>query len=1561
MAIQIKLKNSVVQDSTPSTSDLPAVGEIALNANINSIGGFMRASDNSIVKIFGPGSVTTPTATTTVSGIAELATNTETTTGSATNRVVTPAGLKTVTDAERATSNTNYVAKAGSTLTGVLTMPNGSNNAPAINFGDSDSGIFGGTNTVSLAAGGTTRLTADTGVSVTGTLGVTGSMTLTGDLDVAADIRHIGDTNTRIRFPAVDAVSVETNGGEAFRVDNSRRLLIGHSSNFSISGSNPRFQITGETDSTAHGYVGIFSADNIGANFSLVKSRNATVGSQGLVQNDDVVGNINFVASDGNDTAHSVAKISAAIDGTASANDLPGRLVFSTTADGANSPTTRLTIDSAGTSTFSGDLTISNAQPRLNFSDSNNNPDYFIDGNAGALRFYDVTNQATRFQINSDGHVDVNGHLDVGADLDVTGTTTSNYLTLSAVNPTITFTDTNNNPDFKLEANSGQFKIIDSTNSADRLVVNTDGHVDIAGNLDVGAGIDVTGSINATTDITLASTSTGQKIEITKDGTSVAQLGHIGTGNEGFLALKDGGNNTVVLNGEAPSGNSYFNAGNVGIGTTSPTRKLEVHDTNATVLALNSTNSNGTTLRIQNGGTDKIFLGLAGDFITGQSNNVTDSAIRASGALLFATGGGNERMRIDSSGNVGIGTSSPSGKLNLATGASTACELRLTSNNTGSGSGDRGRISVHSSRNDGTAYEAGRIEIDRSSGTEDKSHMMFYTNNGSGSSERMRIDSSGKVGIGVSSPNYNLVVQGTGAQAMLVGSTNAASAAILIDGDSNGDGAGADYASITHTAAGALEINNRKSASIIFKNTSSETERMRITSDGKIGIGTASPGSQNVATNLVVGNTSSNNGVCILTGTNNDGVLSFNNANDTDLTGYIIYEHSSDSLRFGTTTSERMRIDSSGNVAIGTTSPDSDSAHHALTIAGKSGTGAGMISFVDTSGNKDGFIFADNGHLYFTADTSNATASSTIRFRVDGSSERARIDHVGRLLIGTTTPLINENGFNEIVLSGKSEGAAIHFSDANNNVQGGIFTSDLSSKMIVRTITNHPIEFRTNNTNQIHIDNSGNFNFQREAASNYPTQQIKWSNDSTTTNGFYIAQHSDRNGRIWHEQGLSIDFGTSNTERMRIHHDGNVGIGTTSPGHLLSISAANPVLEIEGTANSGDAALFLDAGANHWLVRADNSASANTFSIKSGTPSSSTHRLLIDSAGNVGIGTTSPTAKLDVQGNIALTASDPKIFFNTGGSMISNANVANTLAFFSDGSNERVRISSDGFVSIGNTSAQGSRLFVDSSGVSQNTLRLKQSHSSALIQFNETTNTSYVGDGYKFHGSRSAGSNYNFMAFDSAHASTPDREFTIRGDGNAYADGTWNNNGADYAEFFESSTGSAIPVGTAVVLEDNKVRAATSSDAVGNIIGVVRPKEPGQASMTIGNTAWNKWQGKYLTDDFDRFILDEHNVINWTEADGTFHSYESHAIPSDVTVPSDAEILTEDVNGNKFTHYRLNPDYDSSKTYVPRSDRDEWIVVGLVGQVKVLKGQAVNDRWVKMKDVSDTVEEYFIR
>ena len=77
----------------------------------------------------------------------------------------------------------------------------------------------------------------------------------------------------------------------------------------------------------------------------------------------------------------------------------------------------------------------------------------------------------------------------------------------------------------------------------------------------------------------------------------------------------------------------------------------------------------------------------------------------------------------------------------------------------------------------------------------------------------MRIDSSGRVLIGGhTSGNYALEVKGAGSQGLVIGSTDSNAASLIIDGDSNGDGMGADYASLTHTTAGNLEINNRKDA-----------------------------------------------------------------------------------------------------------------------------------------------------------------------------------------------------------------------------------------------------------------------------------------------------------------------------------------------------------------------------------------------------------------------------------------------------------------------------------------------------------------------------------------------------------------------------------------------------------------------------------------------------------------------------------------------------------------------------------------------------------------------------
>ena len=105
----------------------------------------------------------------------------------------------------------------------------------------------------------------------------------------------------------------------------------------------------------------------------------------------------------------------------------------------------------------------------------------------------------------------------------------------------------------------------------------------------------------------------------------------------------------------------------------------------------------------------------------------------------------------------------------------------MTSNNTGSGAGDRGRINVRSSRNDGTAYQAGYVDIDRSSGTDDKAHLLVALNNGSGVGEKLRITPD-QVLIGTTTSS------GYTNRQLVVGDTSTSSSFIEIRCSSSGTG-----------------------------------------------------------------------------------------------------------------------------------------------------------------------------------------------------------------------------------------------------------------------------------------------------------------------------------------------------------------------------------------------------------------------------------------------------------------------------------------------------------------------------------------------------------------------------------------------------------------------------------------------------------------------------------------------------------------------------------------------------------------------------------------------------
>ena len=185
--------------------------------------------------------------------------------------------------------------------------------------------------------------------------------------------------------------------------------------------------------------------------------------------------------------------------------------------------------------------------------------------------------------------------------------------------------------------------------------------------------------------------------------------------------------------------------------------------------------------------------------------------------------------------------------------------------------------------------------------------------------------------------------------------------------------------------------------------------------------------------------------------------------------------------------------------------------------------------------------------------------------------------------------------------------------------------------------------------------------------------------------------------------------------------------------------------------------------------------------------------------------------------------------------------------------------------------------------------------------------------------------------------------------GNLNIDGSYSNSGVDYAEYFESTDGSVIPVGTTVVLDSGKVRAATSSETP---IGVIRPKTSG-TSVTGGVNQLN-WQGKYLVDDYDGQLMESGTHCTWTDANGDNQQCWKDRPPTGVTIPSDAVETTMD-------RPQLNPLFDASKTYVPRSERNEWNCVGLLGQIPITKGQPTSANWIKMKDRSATVELWMVK
>jgi hypothetical protein len=277
----------------------------------------------------------------------------------------------------------------------LIPFENGTAAAPSIYFKDSgtDTGLFsGGTDQVNITTGGTERVEWGTSEVVFNDSGANYDFRIEGDtnanlffVDASADAVGIGTTSpagtlsvnnasancvievTRgaagagygytivgadgATTPALRFQTISNGvwGSEVARFDSSGRLLIGTSTSYNVGSTVGAVFQQVNTDSVVNASFSRYTNDTSGAILSLGKSRGTSAGSYTIVQNGDELGSIRFAAADGTDLVTQAAQITCAVDGTPGANDMPGRLVFSTTADGASSPTERFRINSGGT------------------------------------------------------------------------------------------------------------------------------------------------------------------------------------------------------------------------------------------------------------------------------------------------------------------------------------------------------------------------------------------------------------------------------------------------------------------------------------------------------------------------------------------------------------------------------------------------------------------------------------------------------------------------------------------------------------------------------------------------------------------------------------------------------------------------------------------------------------------------------------------------------------------------------------------------------------------------------------------------------------------------------------------------------------------------------------------------------------------------------------------------------------------------------------------------------------------------------------------------------------
>jgi hypothetical protein len=854
---------------------------------------------------------------------------------------------------------------------------------------------------------------------------------------------------------AANTLALATNSAQRLTIDSSGRFLVGTTSSRTVGGNTQKILQIETTDATAGIAITRNSATSTASMLSFGKSRGTSNGTSTIVQDGDQLGRINFCGADGTDAVSEAAKIEAFVDGTPGSNDMPGRLTFSTTADGAVSATERMRIDSTGrvlVGTTTPDpfgnrqLTVassSSAHLEIRSGTSASGIIVFTDGTSGGTDSfkgqikYNQANDFMSFETNGANErlrIDSSGKVGIGTTpeeifhikgpTEAIGTRDGVLLQHSTASNAadnglplvwsgyISASNTN----YGLASICGRKENSIDNNGAAYLQFGTGSDAGaisekmrIKSNGNVGIG---TSSPDAL--LHLSGTSPFIRFTDTVDSSHYAHIGHSDTSV--FVLDADAANAHADSGIEFKVDNSSVmflkNGGNVGIGTTSPAFKLHVDGTSR----FGSTRINSTTestdgafndlvigdyssnrgISILSGATGQGAVGFAKSGTTADgylayvhNGTATSSAmtLKSQGHIKF-NAGSSTKVYIEHNGKVGIGTTSPTQTLDVT--ASNTVGIAQFTNTATSFSNSCYTVHIDSSAHTSNMTAAGAFAVDVNAG------------------RAMTIDGNGDVGIGTASPNSLLELSGGGNTILTVNT-----------GNNSGDNSQIAFGDSADADVGFINYDHGTNAMQFRVNAS---ERLRIDSSGRVGIGTTS-----LSNKLEISNTTSDKGILIKTTANNyhticgdanrtssgDNILRIDSKWNGTVVNRIRMLAGSDTTNkddgiicfdtaSGGSMGERMRILSDGAVCINASSRPVVGTEFLGVQGGSTSTSVGIGATVSHN----------EGIPFFASNSSNSFSDRLMRFAAgSGGDTRGTITFNGSVMVygGTSDYRLKEN------------------------------------------------------------------------------------------------------------------------------------------------------------------------------------------------------------------------------------------------------------------------------------------------------------------------------------------------------------------------------------------------------------------------------------------------------------------------------------------------------------------------------------------------------------------------